>query len=199
VVVHDGFSSYDQYRQCRHAQCNAHILRELNYVIETSKPQRAMQMKVLLREIKAAVEKAHKGGRKRLPPSWKRRFLREYGELIEIARKVYGTLRRKKGRTKKSKVIESVVRAAARKLTRRLDAKQDEILLFMHDFTVPLDNNQAEPDLRMLKVKQKISGCFEEWCRLRSYISTMKKQGRGVMDTIKSVFAGTTILPALRC
>lgn len=79
------------------------------------------------------------------------------------------------------------------------------ILLFMRDFSVPFDNNQAERDLRMLKVKQKISGCFrtakgaEEFCRLRSYVSTMKKQGRGVMETIRSVFAGTLIMPALRC
>jgi transposase len=57
----------------------------------------------------------------------------------------------------------------------------------------------------MLKVKQKVSGCFrtsegtQQWCRLRSYVSTMQKQGRGVMETIKSVFAGMTILPALRC
>ena len=66
-------------------------------------------------------------------------------------------------------------------------------------------NNQAERDPRMLKVKQKISGCFrteggaEEFCRLRSYVSTMKKQGRGVMETIRSVFAGKILMPALRC
>ncbi len=57
----------------------------------------------------------------------------------------------------------------------------------------------------MLKVKQKISGCFRtergaaEFCRLRSYISTMKKQGHGVMETIKSLFAGKALMPALRC
>jgi transposase len=86
-----------------------------------------------------------------------------------------------------------------------LDAKREEILLFIEDFAVPFDNNQAERDLRMLKVKQKISGCFRteggaaEFCRLRSYISTMKKQGRGVMETIKSLFIGAPILPVLRC
>ena len=87
----------------------------------------------------------------------------------------------------------------------RLGEKREEILLFMHDFSVPFDNNQSERDLRMLKVRQKISGCFrtslgaKEFCRLRSYVSTMKKQGRGVMETIRSVFAGETIMPALRC
>ena len=74
----------------------------------------------------------------------------------------------------------------------------------MQDFSVPFDNNQSERDLRMLKVKQKISGCFrtekgaEEWCRLRSYVSTLKKQGQGVMKTIRSVYAGKILMPALR-
>jgi len=94
--------------------------------------------------------------------------------------------------------------AAARKLANRLSAKREHILLFMTDFRVPFDNNQAERDLRMLKVKQKVSGCFrtekgaEEFCRMRSYISTMKKQGHSVMETIRSVFAGKILMPALR-
>jgi len=75
----------------------------------------------------------------------------------------------------------------------------------MQDFTIPFDNNQAERDLRMLKVKQKVSGCFRteegaaEFCRLRSYVSTMKKQGHSVMETIKGLCAGETLMPALRC
>jgi transposase len=87
----------------------------------------------------------------------------------------------------------------------RLETKREEILLFMDDFTVPFDNNQAERDLRMLKVKQKVSGCFRteegaaEFCRLRSYVSTMKKQGHSVMETIRSLFAGKLLMPALRC
>jgi len=205
VAVHDGFSSYDQYRQCRHAQCNAHILRELNYVIETSQPQWAAEMKALLLEIKVAVDNARESGRKKLAPCRKAEFLRKYDESIEAATKLYGTLQRKKGRTKQPPATESPIRAAGRKLACRLDVKRADILRFMQDFSVPFDNNQSERDLRMLKVKQKISGCFRtgvgavEFCRLRSYVATMKKQGLGVMETIKSVFAGTTIMPALRC
>lgn len=67
VCVHDGFSAYDQYRQCRHAQCNAHLLRELNYVIETSRANWAAGMKALLLEIKAAVDKAREGRKEKLP------------------------------------------------------------------------------------------------------------------------------------
>ncbi|MBC7932652.1 MAG: IS66 family transposase [Rubrivivax sp.] len=204
VCVHDGFSSYDQYERCRHAQCNAHLLRELNYVIETSKPRWAAGMKELLLEIKAAVEDARQGGREKLPPRLKGAFLRRYDAEIEEAKRLYGALR-KKGRAKKPRAAESPIRAAGRKLACRLEAKREEILLFMHDLTVPFDNNQSERDLRMLKVKQKVSGCFRteegaaEFCRMRSYISTMKKQGHSVMETIRSVFAGKVLVPTLRC
>lgn len=205
VCVHDGFSSYDQYKQCYHAQCNAHILRELNYVIEPSKPQWAVEMKALLLEIKAAVDKAREGGGKKLPSRLKAEFLCKYNESIEGAKKLYGTLQRKKGRAQQPPAAESPIKAAGRKLACRLDVKREEILLFMQDFAVPFDNNQSERDLRMLKVKQKISGCFrtesgaQQFCQLRSYISTMKKQGRCVMETVKSIFAGRIIMPALPC
>lgn len=180
-------------------------MRELNYVIETSQPQWAVAMKALLLEIKAAVDKARESGRKKLAPCRKAEFLRKYDESIGAATKLYGTLQRKKGLAKQPPAAESPIRAAGRKLASRLKAKRADILLFMHDFSVPFDNNQSERDLRMLKVKQKISGCFRtsvgaaEFCRLRSYVATMKKQGRCVMETITSVFAGTIIMPALRC
>jgi transposase len=205
VCVHDGFSAYDQYRQCRHSLCNAHILRELNYVIETSKPDWAIQMKQLLLDIKAAVSKAHEIEKKRLAVRQKKELLSRYDLIVSEAGKLYEPLKRKKGQAKIVGPKESPIVAAARKLVNRLVSKRDEILLFMTDFIVPFDNNQAERDLRMLKVKQKISGCFrtsigaEEFCRLRSYVSTMKKQGRGVMETIRSVYAGKIIMPALRC
>jgi transposase len=204
VCVHDGFSSYGRYGQCRHAQCNAHILRELNYVIETSRAGWAQEMKALLLEIKAAVEEAREGGRRRLPPRSKAEFRRRYDEAVGKAKKLYGTLQRR-GVAKRRKRAESPIKAAGRKLACRLEAKREEVLLFMEDFAVPFDNNQSERDLRMLKVKQKISGCFRtergaaEFCRLRSYVSTMKKQGHGVMETIKSLFAGKALMPALRC
>ena len=145
ICVHDGFSSYDRYKRCRHAQCIAHILRELNYVIETSKAGWATEMKALLLEIKAAVDKAREGGSKELSPRRKQRWLKKYKVLIEQAKKLYGTLERKRGRAKKAQPAESVIRAAGRKLACRLEAKREEILLFMDDFTFPFENNQAEP------------------------------------------------------
>jgi transposase len=121
------------------------------------------------------------------------------------AQELYGALRRKRGRSKKPQAVESVIRAAGRKLACRLSERREQILLFMNDFTVPFDNDQAERDLRMLKVKQKVSGCFRteqgaaEFCRPRSYVSTMKKQGHSVMEVIKSLFAGKALMPTLRC
>jgi transposase len=205
VCVHDGFSAYDQYRQCRHGLCNAHLLRELNYVIETSKPGWAEEMKQLLLDMKAAVSKASEAGKARLSARQLEEFLRSYDGIVSGAGKLYQPLQRKKKGAKKRRSRESPIKAAARKLIHRLGAKRDEILFFMRDFKVPFDNNQAERDLRMLKVKQKVSGCFrttrgaEEFCRVRSYVSTMKKQGHSVMETLRSLYAGKVLMPALRC
>jgi transposase len=205
VAVHDGFSAYDQYRQCQHSLCNAHILRELNYVIETSKPDWAKEMKQLLLDIKAAVAVASEEGKKRLAVRQEKEFLSRYERIVSEAGKLYPPLKRKKNGSKTRRPRESPIVGAARKLVNRLRVRRDEILLFMQDFRVPFDNNQAERDLRMLKVKQKISGCFrtdkgaEEFCQLRSYISTMKKQGQSAMGTIRSVFAGKPLMPVLRC
>ena len=205
VCVHDGFSAYDQYAQCRHSQCNAHILRELNYVIETSQAAWAQEMKKLVLDIKAAVSQARETGEKRLAVLEEEEFESRYDQIVGAAGKLYPPPKRKKYRAQSQRPKESPIAGAARKLVNRLVARRDEILFFMRDFKVPFDNNQAERDLRMLKVKQKISGCFRtekgaaEFCQMRSYVSTMKKQGHGTMEAIKSLFAGTKMMPALRC
>ena len=100
----------------------------------------------------------------------------------------------KRGRPKKSK---------ARTLVERFEGRQDAILRFVHDFKVPFDNNLAERDIRMMKVQQKISGGFrsregaEQFCRLRSYISTIRKQGFSVWEALGSLFGGAVLLPQL--
>ena len=99
-----------------------------------------------------------------------------------------------RGRRKKTK---------ARNLVERFDQHKAAILRFIHDFKVPFDNNLAERDIRMMKVQQKISGCFRSWdgarqfCRLRSYISTIRKQGLNVWEALGSLFEGDLLLPQL--
>jgi transposase len=100
----------------------------------------------------------------------------------------------KRGRRKKSK---------ARNLVERFDTYKAAILRFTHDFNVPFDNNLAERDIRMMKVQQKISGCFRSWegaqqfCRLRTYISTIRKQGLNVWEALGSLFEGDVLMPQL--
>ena len=99
-----------------------------------------------------------------------------------------------RGRLKQSK---------ARNLLDRLTTREDAVLAFLHDWHVPFDNNQAERDLRMLKVQQKISGTFRDpagadaFCRLRGYISTLRKQARHVLTALELTFLGQPPLPCL--
>jgi hypothetical protein len=100
----------------------------------------------------------------------------------------------KRGKTKQS---------VAHNLLTRLKTYQTEVMAFAYDFEVPFDNILAERDLRMLKVRQKISGCFRtqegaaQFGRIRGYISTFRKQGEDVMSPLHSVFARQPIIPKL--
>ena len=90
----------------------------------------------------------------------------------------------------------------ARNLLERLLLQRDQALAFLDDLGIPFDNNQAERDLRMLKTQQKVSGCFRSevgataFARLRSYVSTLKKQGVQLLAALESLFAGAPLLPA---
>ncbi len=99
----------------------------------------------------------------------------------------------KKGRRKKS---------AARNLVDRLCKHQQAVLAFLDNFAVPFDNSLAERDLRMVKVQQKISGCFRSpaeavaFCRIRGYLSTLRKQGLAVLTAFEQALVGYPVSPA---
>jgi transposase len=189
VAVHDHWESYQRYERCQHAFCNAHHLRELTRADEQEQAQWAHDLKELLLSIKIQVEEAKAQGKSALEPAQRASFHAQYRGLLETARAAYpseaGSDPPKRGKRKQSK---------AKNLLDRLVKYAHETLRFLDDFAVPFDNNLAERDLRMIKVKQKISGCFrspegtKQFCRLRGFISTVKKQHQSVLEALKTVF-----------
>jgi len=158
-------------------------------------------MAKLLLEIKAAVEKAGGAGRPALTEREQAEFLHRYDGPVRRGLELNPerhTRRRQveQGASKAGKGRGRIGQSEAHKLVTRLERRRAEVLRFMTDFEVPSDNNQAERDLRMVKLQQKTGGCSRtgegarEFCRLRSVISTARKQGQGVLDGIERVLRG---------
>ncbi len=193
---HDGWSSYWQYRG-PHGLCNVHHLRELTFLEEERQQAWANAMKELRLHSKTAVEQARAEGHRSLHPlevaDWKARYgaLLVEGSLVNPPDPPPKTSRR--GRPKQS---------AARNLLDRLSKHQEGVLLFLDNFAVPFDNSLAERDLRMVKVQQKISGCFrseafaQAFCRIRGYLSTLRKQGMAVLTALEQALIGHPLSPA---
>lgn len=205
--VHDCFSSYFTYSSCAHALCNAHLLRELSAIDEQDAKQQqrqqqwAGQMIELLREIKVTVDQAREAGKLRLEDEKREDFEARYGRLVAEGSKANPPPPPTPGKKKRGRPKQS----PAKNLLDRFDKHRESVLRFMNDFRVPFDNNLAERDLRMVKVRQKISGCFRSsegasrFCRIRGYISTLRKQGVEVLSALQSVFAGEDpYMPRLR-
>ncbi|MDQ3651577.1 MAG: IS66 family transposase [Acidobacteriota bacterium] len=203
TCVHDGWWAYGQYTKADHALCNAHIVRELNFFIEHEAKQKpwTQEMKDLLLGIKEEADKVRAAGRKKIAPEKIRHFEQEYDEIISRGLAVNphledpakGILSYEEGDGTAAPQLTK--RTPALNLVLRLRRNKKEVLHFMYDLKVPFTNNQAERDLRMAKLQQKISGCFRVpdgarfFCRLRSYISTMRKQGQEVVAALEKVFA----------
>jgi transposase len=190
--VHDGWRSYALYG-CVHALCNAHHLRELRFLVERYEQAWAEQMMTLLVTMKASVEQAQAQGQTQLSVKEITQFEQQYQDLIETGMKLNPAnppLANSRGRPKQT---------PARNLLERLETHQAEVLRFIYDFQVPFDNNQAERDIRMMKLKQKISGGFRSkvgaviFGRIRGYLSTLKKQGHPLLDALEQLFLGHPI------
>jgi transposase len=161
VSVHDGWDSYGVYTACRHARCNVHHLRELTFLEEPYQQGWATDMKALLREMKAATDHARTRGQLRLAPGVRVDLVERYQALLKTglaANPPPPEQERRPGQRGR------LAQSPARNLLERLLLQQGEVLAFLDDLAIPFDNNQAERDLRDLKVQQKVSGCFRsEW------------------------------------
>ena len=197
TAVHDGWAPYAAYR-CRHALCNAHHLRELTYIFEEFQQEWAQAMIRLLLDSKAEVEQARQQGLTALPPSRRQAIDHAYQAIIAQAlaanpQPPSGWPSGKRGRPKRPKPLN---------LADRLDLLRLQVLAFLDDFRIPFDNNLVERDIRMVKVQQKISGCFRSWtgaqaaCTLRSYLSTLRKQGFHPWLALSRLFAFPLLVPS---
>lgn len=194
TAVHDHWKPYFRYENCRHALCNAHHLRELDFIGKQYEQAWAGDMAALLVEIKKEIKKT-KLDRDSFSQKQIREFERRYDKIITkgFACNPYTPpKKKKKGLAKKTPPLNFLI---------RLRDYRAETLAFMYDFRVPFDNNAAERDVRMMKVKQKISGCFrtfegaERFSRIRGYISTARKNSKNIFEVIKGAFNGDPFIP----
>lgn len=190
VAIHDCWASYWKFNVL-HAICCAHLLRELNGVIENHPEQTwAPRFKKLLLDMKKTKEDAIAMNLASADEHTIQYYNEEYDANIQVAfaeNPMVTTEAKKKGRPKKGKVLA---------LIERLQKYKGEVCHFLKDFQIDFDNNQAERDLRMIKTKTKVSGCFRteegirDYLTVMSYIGTAKKHGKNAVEAIKNAFMG---------
>lgn len=196
-AIHDGLPAYFQYSNLRHGLCNEHHLRSFEFLVERHPQKWVSELSDLIVEIKATVDQAKQKFKTRLSPKTVVDFSARYDALLQQGFKKNPLPKvdrpAKRGRPKQS---------FAKNLLDRLSDHKEAVLAFMVDFDVPFDNNQAERDIRMMKVRQKISGCFrssrgaEIFCAVRGYISTARKNDQSTLAVLYAAFDGHPYIPA---
>ena len=190
TAIHDCWASYFMFGAIRHGLCNAHLLRELTAVVENTKQAWAQALIDLLLQMKSVKEQLLSQNKHGPTPYFLNKFNLAFDGILADALAQNPIPKRdgtQKGRLKRGKTGA---------LVDRLILHKDKYLLFFTDFSVPFDNNQAERDIRMFKVKQKVSGCFRtmdgarDFAAIMSYIGTARKHGVSGFYAIKNALVG---------
>jgi len=196
-AVHDDLASYFQY-EVEHALCNAHHLRTLLFLLERYPQKWVQELIDLLSTIKEKVDVVREKMQTALSVRQTNVFNRRYDELVT---KGLRTNPPPRGNSRRQGQRGRLKQSPARNFLLRLREHKEAVLAFMYDFNVPFDNNQAERDLRMMKVKQKISGGFrstsgaQNFCCIRAYLSTARKNGVKALAALRLAFVGLSFLP----
>lgn len=188
VIIHDCWSSYLSYNHCTHGLCGSHLLRELTFIVDANSYRWAALMKRLLRETCQEVSRRQQ---KKLTAEEYRQLQKRYRHIITRGEKELPAIP-----AKPSGQRGKMAKSAAHNLWERLKTYETAVLLFAKDGDVSFTNNRAERDLRMSKVKQKVSGCFrsaeyaEAYCRISSYLQSMANRGHNPLIAIQIALAG---------
>jgi transposase len=187
TAIHDCFAAYFGYA-CRHGLCNAHLLRDLTAVWENTKQLWSQKLMDLLLAMKKTKEKLLLHNTTAAPLGELKKYSSKYDEILAEAL-ADNPVPERIGKRKPK-------RGTTGALVDRLILRKEQYLLFFTDFAVPFDNNQAERDFRMFKVKQKVSGCFRtfdgarDFATISSYVGTARKNGIPAFAAIKNALLG---------
>jgi transposase len=189
TAVHDGFTPYRQYGTA-HQLCNAHHLRELAALLDADPTQTwAQDLIRLLNEINDLTRTARTNGAHAIAPRLLHTYRSRYNDVITA------------GQTRNPAPGGYAARTPPVRLLHRLHTHADDVLRFAHHLGVPFDNNQAERDIRMVKLRQKISGGLRTWTgahtftAIRSYLATTRKHGLNALDALTQLHHGKPWLP----
>ena len=191
IAVHDFWRSYYVYC-CEHALCNAHILRDLIFIKERFEQLWAEDLIRLLLKMKAAKEKAIEQGKTSFSRPTLQKYQEQYQRIIQRGFDINPF------KPPEKKTRGRYAKSPPRNLLERLNNYKEDFLRFFTDFQVPFDNNFSERDIRMMKVKQKISGGFRSlkgakyFARIRSYIMTARKQNVNPLQALTNLFVDNT-------
>ena len=193
TIIHDCLAAYFSYDHCDHGVCGSHLLRELTFIADSNEYAWARNMKRLLQE---TCVKVSENEEKRLTDSELANLQKRYRNILTRGEKELPPIPPKpSGRRGK------LAKSDAHNLLERLQVRESAVLLFAKKPHVSFTNNRAERDLRMAKVKQKVSGCFRvevyahAYCRISSYLQTMANKGHNPLIAIQMALAAEIDLP----